>query len=92
MTYVRMYHNNTCMSLVYIYIIVYIFVVDAIARGSAFYGQGTTPILLDDVACVGNESRLVDCRYTANHNCGHSEDVGVLCNRTCKQHTRVCIH
>ena len=67
-----------------LYIILYIFVADAIARGSAFFGQGTGPILLDDVACVGNESRLLDCQYTSNHNCGHSEDVGVVCNRTCK--------
>ena len=67
-----------------LYIILYIFVADAIARGSAFFGQGTGPILLDDVACVGNETRLVDCRYTSNHNCGHSEDVGVVCNRTCE--------
>ena len=70
----------------------YIFAVDAIAHGSAFFGQGSGPILLDDVACVGNESRLVGCQYTANHNCGHNEDVGVVCNRTCKQHARVCIH
>ena len=62
----------------------FIFVIDAIARGSAFYGQGTGPILLDDVACVGNETRLVDCQHTTNHNCVHGEDVGVMCNRTCK--------
>ena len=61
-----------------------IFVVGAAARGSAYYGHGSGPILLDDVACVGNESRLVDCQYTDNHNCGHNEDISVLCNRTCK--------
>ena len=62
-----------------------IFVKGAIARSSVYYGQGSGPILLDDVACVGNESRLVDCPYTANHNCVHNEDIGVLCNRTCKR-------
>ena len=68
-----------------VHMFIYYFVADAIARGSAFFGQGTAhPILLDDVACVGNESRLLDCPYTSNHNCGHSEDVGVVCNRTCK--------
>ena len=61
------------------------FVADSIARGSVYYGQGSGPILLDDVACFGNETRLVECQYNANHNCGHNEDVGVLCNRTCKQ-------
>ena len=63
----------------------HLFSVDAIVRTQGF-AQGTGPFLLDDVACVGNESRLVDCRYTANHNCFRSEEVGVVCNRTCKQH------
>ena len=58
---------------------------DAIAYQTAQFGQGTGPIFLDDVGCVGNESRLVDCRFTANHNCDHSEDAGAGCNRTCKQ-------
>ena len=51
----------------------------AIARSRAFFGQGTVPILLDDVACVGTESRLIDCRYTAIDNCVHAEDAGVTC-------------
>ena len=78
-------HNSMTMILVLYTCLYIIFVADAIARGSAFFGQGTAhPILLDDVACTGNESRLFDCPYTSNHNCGHSEDVGVVCNRTCK--------
>ena len=56
---------------------------DAVARGSAF-GPGTGPILLQDVACFGNESRLVDCYYITNDDCTHSDDVGVTCNRTRK--------
>lgn len=51
----------------------------AIARSRAFFGQGTDPILLDDVACVGTESTLLSCRYTSIDNCVHAEDAGVTC-------------
>lgn len=51
----------------------------AIARSFAFYGQGTGPILYDNVACVGNESALQACTHLTIDNCGHSEDSGVSC-------------
>ena len=51
----------------------------AIARSNAFFGQGTVPIMLDNVACVGTESRLLSCRYSSTHNCVHAEDAGVTC-------------
>ena len=42
---------------------------------------GTGSILLDNVQCRGNESRILDCPHNGvgTHNCGHSEDVGVRC-------------
>ena len=54
---------------------------DALAYSSAFYGQGTGSIWLDNVQCTGNESRLFDCPANAvgSHNCGHSEDAGASC-------------
>ena len=55
------------------------FFADAIAYSRAFYGQGTVPILLDDVRCTNTESRLIDCPYTAIDNCVHSEDAAVSC-------------
>ena len=70
-----------------VYILACISLIDAVAYTNAFYGQGTGPILLDDVSCTGTESRLVNCTYDSNTaDCNHLEDAGVRCNNTCKQH------
>ncbi|XP_030832919.1 scavenger receptor cysteine-rich domain-containing group B protein [Strongylocentrotus purpuratus] len=52
-----------------------------VARSGGTYGQGSDPIYLDDVGCLGHESRLTDCsnRGWGNTNCGHSEDAGISC-------------
>ena len=51
----------------------------ATPRSSAFFGQGSGPILLDDVNCNGRETSLIDCGFSLVHNCLHSEDAGVEC-------------
>lgn len=56
----------------------------AVPRLAAFFGAGRGEIFLDDLACNGSESRLVDCMASATHNCIHSEDAGVTCVPNCK--------
>ncbi|NXU54607.1 NETR protein, partial [Turnix velox] len=48
----------------------------------AQYGQGSGPILLDEVECSGNELSLDQCKKSewGQQNCDHIEDAGVSCN------------
>ena len=53
------------------------------ARHSAYYGQGSGPIWLDDLHCVGNEQTIGNCTHRGweNHDCDHYENAGVKCSR-----------
>lgn len=53
-----------------------------VAYRNAFYGEGTGPILLDEVQCTGYEERLDLCsnRGWYNDDCTHQEDAGVQCS------------
>ena len=52
-----------------------------IAYSNAYFGAGTGPIYLDDVACISSASQLLECssRPILAHNCRHSADAGVGC-------------
>uniref|UniRef100_A0A8C2HX76 SRCR domain-containing protein n=1 Tax=Cyprinus carpio TaxID=7962 RepID=A0A8C2HX76_CYPCA len=45
-------------------------------------GCGSGKIWMDDVGCSGSESSIFDCSKTkmGDQDCGHSEDVGVICS------------
>ena len=47
----------------------------------AGFGVATGPVLFDETACIGNETRLAYCRHNGvgTLNCDHSRDVGLRC-------------
>lgn len=61
-----------------------VFTSDVLPVRSAFFGQGSGDVLLDDLTCTGNEQTLLDCTNRSNRpllssDCDHSEDAGVKC-------------
>lgn len=52
------------------------------AYSGASHGQGNGPIWMDDVACLGSESHIYDCRHLGwgNNSCTHSKDASVQCS------------
>ena len=48
----------------------------------AHYGEGTGPIWLDNMQCLGNELNIFGCAHNGinYHNCRHEEDASVECS------------
>lgn len=51
------------------------------APGGAFFGEGTGPVWLSELACRGAEMELGRCTHRGwrAHVCSHEEDAGVVC-------------
>lgn len=67
--------NAPCCTL---YIIGISVILSATASG---FGVATGPVLIDETRCIGNETRLINCRHNGigTHNCGHDRDIGLRC-------------
>ena len=53
---------------------------DGYPVSNAAYGQGTGPIVMDGMKCVGSESTLQDCTFDPDASeDSHAEDAGVMC-------------
>ncbi|XP_049320332.1 scavenger receptor cysteine-rich type 1 protein M130 isoform X9 [Astyanax mexicanus] len=59
----------------------------------ARFGSGTGPIWLNEVECEGNEVSLWNCRYQlcGEDECGHKDDVGVVCSDSQPQTRRIIL-
>ena len=58
----------------------------SIAYANARFGQGTGPVVLNNVVCTGTEATLLDCSSDGLFNtgsCTHVDDASVQCQREC---------
>ena len=63
------------------------------ARVSAYFGEGSGLILLDNVNCHGAESSIFDCNLMkfGQSDCSHNEDAGVVCFGELSRGELICL-
>ena len=66
--------------------------VGVLSVSASLFGVGDGPIWLDDVDCSGSEDSILDCPHDGFgvHNCGHTEDIGIICGG-CYKYTSIGI-
>ena len=69
----------------------FIFLEEPIGVGDAYFGEGNSPIVMDDVRCSGLEQGLLYCKRETTHNCKSSEAAGVICQGTFLTRVYYCI-
>lgn len=55
---------------------------DAVGLHGAQFGEGSLPIVMNNVGCQGRETQLAGCRYSGAssvRSCTHDEDASVRC-------------
>ncbi len=60
-------------------LLVHCYSIDAVSYTGAYYGQGQSEIVLDNVDCVSSETNLNQCFRSTTHNCIHAQDASVAC-------------
>ena len=70
-----------CEMTYYYYVRGFTCVTGGIRYSNAYFGAGTGPIYLDDVACSLTDNQLLECssRPLLTHDCDHRDDAGVGC-------------
>ena len=79
-----LYHNNNDKLLQLSYYWYYIPLVELPLAGTP---KDEYTIYADNVRCTGNESRLLECQHSTEHNCIHARDVFLTCRGS-----QLCIH
>ena len=75
-----------------------IFIIGISVKYSAYYGQGSGPIWLQDVGCKGTEQQLFLCDFSNYYNiigstsCNHNQDVGVICPSKCSNDKQLQVY
>ena len=55
--------------------------IGAVPRCCGYYGEGSGPVLLQQVSCTGSEENITSCPNLTSIIYNHQNDVGVQCQQ-----------